>query len=181
MGMRSKSAGDAGLAKCITTSTSPGTHTNWLTSCSTKVKPGWPNRCSMLSTEPVSRLSMAITESPRASSASHRCEPRKPAPPVTTTRAISPSFPVEPSRPSTADADVAEAPPLQRRLVEQVARVDHPGRSHEPGHLVVVEPAELVPLGQDHQHVGAVAHRVRVAHRHDAPRRGLDRGAVGPH
>ena len=39
MGMRSKSAGDARLAKCMTTSTSPGTHTNWLTSCSTNVKP----------------------------------------------------------------------------------------------------------------------------------------------
>src|SRR3546814_3859686 len=43
----------------------------------------------MLSTEPVTRLSMATTSSPRSSSAWQRCEPRKPAPPVTTTRAIS--------------------------------------------------------------------------------------------
>src|SRR5271166_5598553 len=39
--------------------------------------------CSMLASEPVSRLSTQITRLPRASSSSHRCEPRKPAPPVT--------------------------------------------------------------------------------------------------
>src|SRR6266566_565079 len=39
--------------------------------------------CSMLASEPVSRLSTQITRWPRASSSSHRCEPRKPAPPVT--------------------------------------------------------------------------------------------------
>src|SRR5437588_1071284 len=39
--------------------------------------------CSMLASEPVSRLSTQITRCPRASSSSHRCEPRKPAPPVT--------------------------------------------------------------------------------------------------
>src|SRR5438270_11872987 len=39
--------------------------------------------CSMLCSEPVSRLSTQITRFPRASSSSHRCDPRKPAPPVT--------------------------------------------------------------------------------------------------
>jgi hypothetical protein len=34
---------------------------------------------------PVDRLSMQTSESPRASTASHRCEPKKPAPPVTST------------------------------------------------------------------------------------------------
>src|SRR6476660_4161111 len=39
--------------------------------------------CSMFASEPVSRLSTQITRLPRASSSSHRCEPRNPAPPVT--------------------------------------------------------------------------------------------------
>src|SRR5436190_17000791 len=38
----------------------------------------------MLATEPVTKLSMAMTLWPRASSKSTRCDPRKPAPPVTT-------------------------------------------------------------------------------------------------
>src|ERR1700734_156116 len=37
----------------------------------------------MFASDPVSRLSTQITRLPRASSSSHRCEPRKPAPPVT--------------------------------------------------------------------------------------------------
>src|SRR4051794_29870411 len=39
--------------------------------------------CSMLASEPVSKLSTQTTRWPRRSSSSHRCEPRKPAPPVT--------------------------------------------------------------------------------------------------
>ena len=39
--------------------------------------------CSMFWSEPVSRLSRQITRWPLASRWSHRCEPRKPAPPVT--------------------------------------------------------------------------------------------------
>src|SRR5581483_11145817 len=39
--------------------------------------------CSMLASEPVSRLSTQITRWPRASSSSHKWEPRNPAPPVT--------------------------------------------------------------------------------------------------
>src|SRR4051794_18668660 len=39
--------------------------------------------CSMLASEPVSKLSTQMTRWPRRSSSSHRCEPRKPAPPVT--------------------------------------------------------------------------------------------------
>src|ERR671916_744903 len=40
-------------------------------------------RCSMFSSDPVSRLSTQITRWPREMRKSHRCEPRKPAPPVT--------------------------------------------------------------------------------------------------
>src|SRR5947208_11273624 len=39
--------------------------------------------CSMFASEPVSRLSAQMTRWPRRRSSSHRCEPRKPAPPVT--------------------------------------------------------------------------------------------------
>src|SRR3954453_21093976 len=39
--------------------------------------------CSMFASEPVSRLSTQMTRSPRRNSSSHRCDPRKPAPPVT--------------------------------------------------------------------------------------------------
>src|SRR5215217_6464963 len=39
--------------------------------------------CSMFFSEPVSRLSTQMTWCPRRSSSSHRCDPRKPAPPVT--------------------------------------------------------------------------------------------------
>src|SRR4051794_41508758 len=49
-----------------------------------------PRRCAMLASDPVSKLSTQITRCPRASSSSHRCEPRKPAPPVTTHVLISP-------------------------------------------------------------------------------------------
>src|SRR5436305_14531148 len=47
----------------------------------------WTNEsvrmCSMLASEPVSRLSTQITRWPRLRSSSHKWEPRKPAPPVT--------------------------------------------------------------------------------------------------
>src|SRR5271168_1628927 len=39
--------------------------------------------CSMLASDPVSKLSAQITRLPRASSSSQRWEPKKPAPPVT--------------------------------------------------------------------------------------------------
>src|SRR3954451_17818151 len=42
----------------------------------------------MFCSEPVSKLSTHTTRWPRAISASHRCEPRKPAPPVTRQVAI---------------------------------------------------------------------------------------------
>src|ERR1051325_8024564 len=46
-------------------------------------------RCAMFAIAPVRRLSMATTESPRSSGASHKCEPMKPAAPVTTMRDMS--------------------------------------------------------------------------------------------
>ena len=43
-----------------------------------------PSMCSMFFSEPVSRLSTQITRRPCSRRYSHRCEPRNPAPPVTT-------------------------------------------------------------------------------------------------
>src|SRR6478672_6453559 len=102
-----------------------------------KVKPRVPKRSSMLVIDPVTRLSRHTTWSPRSSSARQRCDPRKPAPPVTTTRAMS-----EPT-----DAGDREAPTTERLPVEQVAGVDDGRLAQRRGHLVEVEPAELVPLG----------------------------------
>src|SRR5688572_12375401 len=45
-------------------------------------------RCATLAMSPVSRLSIPTTEWPRASRVSHRCEPMKPAAPVTTVRGM---------------------------------------------------------------------------------------------
>src|SRR5689334_4496273 len=47
-----------------------------------------PRRCSILRSEPVSRLSIQMTRSPRRTNSSHRCDPRNPAPPVTRQVAI---------------------------------------------------------------------------------------------
>src|SRR5688500_3147144 len=54
-------------------------------------------RCLMFSSEPVSRLSTQITWWPRASRKSHRFEPRKPAPPVTSEVGIACRLPTAPA------------------------------------------------------------------------------------
>src|SRR4051812_29446577 len=46
----------------------------------------------MFASEPVSTLSTQMTRWPRASSSSQRCEPRKPAPPVTRQVAMTPNI-----------------------------------------------------------------------------------------
>src|SRR4051812_41269174 len=53
-----------------------------------------PARCAMLSTLPVSRLSMPTTVQPRSSSVSDRCDPMKPAAPVMTALGMCGSSPV---------------------------------------------------------------------------------------
>ena len=64
-------------------STGPSIVTNSVTSWLMNLNSGCP-MCSMFSSDPVSRLSMQITSSPSSIRNSHRCDPRKPAPPVTT-------------------------------------------------------------------------------------------------
>src|SRR3954452_19100857 len=54
----------------------------WTMSAWTNMKSG-DRMCSMLRSDPVSRLSTQMTRWPRRRSSSHRCEPKNPAPPVT--------------------------------------------------------------------------------------------------
>src|SRR4051794_38789213 len=104
----------------------------------------------MFRTAPVTRLSSTTTSSPRASSASHKWEPRKPPPPLTTTRAIRRAY----VRSCAPDALVVEASTAQRLTVEEVAAVDDTRRGQCVGHLVEIEPLELVPLREHEQHLG---------------------------
>src|SRR5882672_1083525 len=55
--------------------------TSWRTSTKSR-----PERCAMFETSPVIRLSIPTTEWPLSSRYSERCEPRKPAAPVTRVR-----------------------------------------------------------------------------------------------
>src|SRR5207248_1142377 len=57
---------------------------NSVTSCWMNLKSGFPPKWAILSTEPVTKLSMPMTLCPRASNKSVKCDPRKPAAPVTT-------------------------------------------------------------------------------------------------
>src|SRR5205807_8435245 len=155
----------------MTASTGPLTCTKFVTSCSTKTKPFSPNRWEMLSTLPVSRLSMATTSSPRPTSVSQMCEPRKPAPPVTTMRATGSAPP---------DGVVGEATPADGRRVEQVAGVDQSPFGHEATDLLEVEPAELVPLGEHDEHRCALARGVGIGCHLEAVDRASYCGVVGP-
>ena len=85
MGISAKSFGEAGLARCMMASTGPSTITWLLTSWRMKLNARLVMSSAMLASFPVTRLSMQTTSSPRSSKARHRCEPRKPAPPLTTT------------------------------------------------------------------------------------------------
>src|SRR5438067_1399681 len=55
-------------------------------SCRTSSKRGWSSSGATLSRAPVKKLSTQMTSWPRSSSRSQRCEPKKPAPPVTSVR-----------------------------------------------------------------------------------------------
>src|SRR6266849_8077221 len=82
-----------------------------------------------LAREPVMKLSRASTRVPRARSASHRCEPMKPAPPDTTARGL---------ELVAADTPVGEAEDEHDGGVIDVASVEDHGRTHRglhPGHV----------------------------------------------
>ena len=70
---------------------------------------------------------------------------------------------------------VLEAAAHQRGPVEEVARVDDVPAGHQVGDLVDVEPAELVPLGEHGEHLGALHRGVRDRRRPRCPRAGPGR------
>src|SRR3954451_24206789 len=136
----------------MTASTGPLTWTKLVTSCSTNTNPFSPNKWEMFSTDPVRRLSMATTSSPRRTSDSQMWDPRKPAPPVTTMRATS----------APADGVVGEAPAADGGGVEQVAAVHQTAFGHHAADFLEVEPPELVPLREHEQHGRPFARRVGI-------------------
>src|SRR5689334_13438351 len=112
-------------------------------------KSGLPSMCFRFAGDPVMKLSSADTRMPRSSSASQRCDPMNPAPPETTARGL--------PRPAllAANASVREAQAAHGGGDVDVAPVDYDRRAHRSLDPREVELAELVPLGHDHQRVGA--------------------------
>src|SRR6478752_6181773 len=90
--------------------------------------------CSMLASDPVSRLSTQITRLPRASSSSQRWEPRKPAPPVTRQVAIAAKLNYSRDYPLRTVATAEEHP-----TVAPIVGPDDPRRFTDSG----IEVAEL--------------------------------------
>src|SRR5450759_4858934 len=75
--------GLAGLARWKTKSTVSAT-SRWSTQSTLRNSKTSSRRCSMFCSDPVSRLSRQMTRWSFSSTYSHRCDPRNPAPPVTT-------------------------------------------------------------------------------------------------
>src|SRR5664279_1906354 len=86
--------------------------------------------CSMFASDPVSKLSAQITLLPRASNSSHRCDPRKPAPPVTRHVVMARRIAVSARRRETRLSPLparrrlaADSPPTRRRPAADSPRV----------------------------------------------------------
>src|SRR2546428_10396195 len=108
------------------------------------------------------KLSRASTGVYRASSASHRCEPMKPAPPDTTALGL-----------FAANAAIRETQASHERRVVDVAAIDDDGIAHQlldPRH---VQLPELVPFRDEDERVRTGGHRIRVL-------QGLDGGQQHP-
>src|SRR5439155_8417412 len=99
-------------------------------------------------------LSTATTSSPRASNARHRCEPRNPAPPVTTSRLIAWS--------PASHAVVAEAAASHPGGIEEVAGVDDRRVAHLHLDPFEIERPEFVPLGQQRDDIDSGDRVVRI-------------------
>src|SRR5262245_22148158 len=102
-------------------------------------------------------LSKTTTRYPARCSAFAAWLPMYPAPPVTRT-----------PRPSAANGEVREALRLHLLGRIDVASVENDWRSHQRPHLAEVGLAELVPLGDDRQRVGAVERVVALVAQSDA-------------
>src|ERR1700730_10194130 len=123
-------------------------------------KCGAPNSAGRWSLRPVNYLSTHKTSSPWARSRSHRCEPKNPAPPVTRTRlattlmaGLSRQGPQRRRRAvcRAADAQIGETGGRHLLGLVDVAQIDHQRARQGALDAAEIEPAELVPLGQQHQ------------------------------
>src|SRR5262249_16631319 len=105
----------------------------------------------MLSGDPVRKLSMQMTSLPSASSRSQRCEPMKPAPPVTRMRAT-----LRRLHDGAPDRIVREALLAHDVALVEVAPVEDHRRPHQAAHAREIRTAELVPVGHDQERVDAL-------------------------
>src|SRR5947207_8750771 len=146
----------------------------WLTSTWLSWKSGLSCRARTLSGEPVMKLSRARTLLPLARSASQRCEPMNPAPPEMTARGLLP-----------ANAAVGEAQVSHGDRVVDVSAVHDDRMAHELLDARHVELAELIPLRDQHDRVGAGRDLVRILQVLDVgqqePRAVHRRRVVGAH
>src|SRR5438128_12080486 len=97
------------------------------------------------------KLSRASTRTSRASSASHRCEPMKPAPPETTALGL-----------FAANAAICETQTSHQGRVIDVAPVDNDRTTHQLLDARHVELPELIPFRDQDQRVRAGGHRISV-------------------
>src|SRR6266851_9074194 len=109
-----------------------------------------------LSREPVMKLSSASTRMPRPSRASHRCDPMKPAPPEMTARSLVVWL-------VAADTSIRETEIAHGLRVVDVAPVNDYWPAHRGLDAAEVEAAELVPLRDHDQRVGALGEVIRIA------------------
>src|SRR5262245_30854906 len=106
-----------------------------VTSCWTNENRGSARRWAMLAVDPVSRLSMQMTSWPWPSRNSERCEPMKPAPPVTRMRTGSAR-----DHGAAPDGVVLEPEPAHPLRLVEVAPVDEERPpQHRPDPLHVEE------------------------------------------
>src|SRR5262245_34772526 len=120
-------------------------------SCSRNMNFGLANNGAMLSRSPVSRLSTQMTSWPSRRKRSQRCDPMKPAPPVTRMRAISALY-----HRRTSDREIREAHLAHRLRFPKVSAVeDHRFLEHSAD-AIEIGTAKFVPLGNDEQSIGTV-------------------------
>src|SRR5206468_12744043 len=122
-----------------------------LTSTWRSSKSGLSCSARRLSGEPVMKLSTARTLLPLARGASQRCDPMHPAPPEMTARGL-----------LAANAAVDEVQVSHGDRVVDVPAVHHDRVAHQLLDARHVELAELVPLRDQHDRVGAGRDLIRI-------------------
>src|SRR6185369_11350083 len=132
------------------TSSRIGSVMSWRTSSKRWLSIRWM----MLSLLPVKKLSRQITSCPSSRRRSHRCEPTKPAPPVTRMRMLFHSS--ADAAAAASEWDIAETGRRHAIRFVQVAAVHNCRRSEGGLDAVEVRIAVFAPVGDDRQGVGAV-------------------------